>query len=415
MKVLVKVDSKVTVDERAIAEAKPIARAHMKAFDYESEGGLEKGVEVSVVIPSKDEEETIGVCIDKIRKVFDSNGIVGEIIVSDSSEDRTPIIAKNLGAKVVVPDKKGYGYAYTFAFRRAKGKYVVIGDADDTYDFMEMPMLLEPLKKGEADLVIGSRFNGKMEKGAMPWHHRRIGNPVLTWFLNLFFKAGVSDAHSGFRAITKEALEKLDLDSDGMEFASEMIIEAVDKGLRIKEAPISYYRRKNDNSKLSSFSDGWRHLKFMLMHSPNYLFVYPGALLLLVGVFLAFSALLNVNVGYIPGVHSMVAGSLLTITGYQAMFFGLFAKIHQGKSAPRFLTLERGASLGALMFIAGAIYVGYLALGWVNGWFDGLPPVQLDIGGFTLIVLGIQTFCSSFMLSIISTGRKKGNRQKWRM
>jgi glycosyltransferase involved in cell wall biosynthesis len=372
---------------------------------------LEKTIEISVVLPSKDEEETIGICIDKIRKVFESNGIVGEIIVSDSSQDKTPIIAKDHGAKVETPDRKGYGYAYTFAFRHVKGRYIMIGDADDTYDFMEMPMLLEPLKNGEADLVIGSRFKGKIEKGAMPWHHKWIGNPVLTGFLNLFFKAGVSDAHSGFRAITKEALEKLDLDSDGMEFASELIIEAVDKGLRIKEVPISYYKRKNDNSKLSSFSDGWRHLKFMLMNSPYYLFVSPGALLLLIGVFLAFSALLNINIGYIPGVHSMVGGSLFIITGYQAIFFGLFTKIHQGKSVPRFLTLERGASVGALVFIAGAIYVSCLVLGWINGWFDNLPPVQLSIGGFTLIVLGIQTFFSSFMLSIIATGRKKGNRQ----
>jgi len=389
-------------------EAKPIARAHVKALDYEFEDGLEKVVEVSVVLPSKDEEETVGVCIDKIRKVFDGNGVVGEIIVADSSQDRTPVIAKDFGARVVNPDRGGYGCAYRCAFKHAKGKYVVMGDADDTYDFMEMPMLLEPLKKGEADLVIGSRFKGKMEKGAMPWHHRWIGNPVLTWFLNLFFKAGVSDAHSGFRAITKEAMEKLDLDSDGMEFASEMIIEAVDKGLRIKEVPISYYKRENDNSKLSSFQDGWRHLKFMLTHAPNYLFIYPGVSLLLVGLFWIVFALLNVYVGYIPGTHSMIAGSLLTIAGYQATFFGLFAKVYGGKSMPRFLTLERGAAAGVLLFIAGVIYVSYLVLGWISGGFRSLPPIELDIIGFTLIVLGIQTFFSSFMLSIISTGRKKG-------
>jgi len=398
-------DSKVVVHGRAIAEAKPTARGRMKTTDYEY--GLEGGIEVSVVLPSKDEEENIGVCIDKVRKVFDSNGIVGEIIVSDSSKDRTPIVAKDLGAKVITPDRKGYGYAYAFAFGHAKGKYVVIGDADDTYDFMEMPTLLEPLKKGEADLVIGSRFEGKIEEGAMPWHHRWIGNPVLTRFLNLFFKAGVSDAHSGFRAITKEALKKLDLVSDGMEFASEMIIEAVDKGLRIKEVPISYYRRKNDDSKLSSFSDGWRHLKFMLIHAPDYLFVYPGVFLLFFALFLMFSALLNVNVGYLPGAHSMVAGCLLTITGYQAVFFGLFAKVYRGKGMPLFLTLERGATVGAVIFIAGAIYVGYLVLGWVSSGFRSLPPIQLDILGLTFVVLGIQTFFSSFMLSLISTGRKR--------
>jgi glycosyltransferase involved in cell wall biosynthesis len=365
----------------------------------------ENEVEVSVVLPSKNEEENIGVCIGKIRKVFDSSGIVEEIIVSDSSQDRTPMIANDLGAKVITPDREGYGYAYKCAFRHVMGKYVVIGDADDTYDFMEIPMLLEPLKKGDADFVIGSRLKGKMDKGSMPWHHKWIGNPVLTWFLNLCFKAGVSDAHSGFRAIRREALEKLDLNSDGMEFASEMIIEAVDKGLRIKEVPISYHRRKNDNSKLSSFPDGWRHLKFMLVHTPDHLFVYPGVSLLLLGLLLMFSALLNVNVGYIPGAHSMVAGSLMTITGYQTIFFGSFAKIYRGKSMPRFLTLERGATVGVALFIAGVVCVGYLVLGWASSGFMSLPPMQLDVICLTFVVLGLQTFFSSFMLSIISSTR----------
>jgi glycosyltransferase involved in cell wall biosynthesis len=306
----------------------------------------------------------------------------------------------------VTPDNGGYGYAYACAFEHASGKYVVVGDADDTYDFAEMPMLLEPLMKGEADLVIGSRFKGRIEEGAMPWHHKWIGNPILTWFLNLFFGAGVSDAHSGFRAITGESLEKLDLDSYGMEFASEMIIEAVDKGLRIKEVPISYYRRKSDSSKLSSFEDGWRHLKFMLMHAPNYLFIYPGACLFFVGFLLMLAALLNVYVGYVPGAHSMIAGSLSTITGYQAMFFGMFAKAYHGRGMPSFLTLEKGATAGALMFVAGVIYVLSLVLEWTNAGFRSLPSIELDIAGFTLIVLGIQTFFSSFMLSIISTGRK---------
>lgn len=379
------------------------------AVNFELEANLEEEVEVSVVIPSKDEEETIGVCINKIRKVFESGGVVGEIIVSDSSKDRTPIIAKKLGAKVVTPDRKGYGYAYTYGFRHVKGKYVIIGDADDTYDFTEMPRLLEPLMKGEADLVIGSRFKGKIEKGAMPWHHRWIGNPALTWFLNFFFKAGVSDAHSGFRAITKEALERLNLDAEGMEFASEMIIKAVDKGLRVKEVPISYYKRRNNNSKLSSFQDGWRHLKFMLMYTPNYLFIYPGISLFLFGFLLMIFALLNVYIGYVPGAHSMIAGSLLIMAGYQALFFGLFAKVYRGKGVPRFLTLERGVAAGILLFTAGIAYTSYLVLGWASSNFSSLPPIEIDIIGFTLIVIGIQTFFSSFMLSIIANGKRKEN------
>ena len=304
-----------------------------------------RDVEVSVVLPSKNEKETIDICISKIKKVFDSESIVGEIIVADNSIDETPIIAKDQGADVIIPDRHGYGYAYRYAFNYLKEKYgkypkyVIIGDADNTYDFMEIPKLLKPLIEDEADLVIGSRFKGKIEKGAMPWHHKWIGNPLLTKFLNLFFKARISDAHSGFRAIKGEALEKLDLRTNGMEFASEMIIEAIRKGLRIKEVPISYYRRKTGGSKLSSFSDGWRHLKFMLINAPTFLFTYPGLAFLFVGLFLIFSAFLNIKSGFAFGIHSMIAGSLLTIVGYQIVFFGFFANIYERKGLPKFFTL----------------------------------------------------------------------------
>jgi len=361
-------------------------------------------VEVSVVIPTRNEADTIGICISKVREVFKQHGIDGEIIVADNSDDETPRIARLLGARVVTPDRMGYGYAYLYGFRHARGKYIVLGDGDDTYDFLEMPRLLEPLMKGEADLVIGSRFKGRIEKGAMPWLHRWVGNPVLTWLLNLFFNAGVSDAHCGFRAIKREALEKMRLNAHGMEFASEMIIEAVRLGLRIVEVPVSYRARRGGRSKLSSFSDGWRHLKFMLLHTPTWLFIYPGSLLLVAGVILIASAFLNIYIGYMPGVHSMIAGSLLALMGYQALLFGLFARILEGKSLPRFLTLERGVTIGALTFIAGLAWMVRLALKWAGG--GGLPPVGYSIVGLILIVLGLQTFFSSFMLSMIAERRQ---------
>ena len=364
-----------------------------------------RAVEVSAVLPAMDEEGTIGVCIEKIKRVFDDKGIAGEVIVADNSGDRTPVIAKDLGARVVTPDRRGYGYAYAYAFKHAHGRYIVMGDADDTYDFMEIPELLGPLVKGEADLVIGSRFKGKMEDGAMPRHHRLVGNPALTGFLNLFFKAGVSDAHSGFRAISKEALDKLDLRADGMEFASEMIIEAVRNGLRIREVPISYSKRKNDGSKLSSFSDGWRHLKFMLLHSPNYLFTYPGLILLCSGLFFMVSALVSSLNGFVFGAHSMIAGSLLVTVGYQIMFFGFFTNIYERRGLPKFFTLEKGATIGALLILIGLVYVVSLFVGWVTSGFRQLPSIQQDILGFTAIVLGLQTFFSSFMLSVIAKGR----------
>ncbi|MEM2127266.1 MAG: glycosyltransferase family 2 protein [Candidatus Bathyarchaeia archaeon] len=370
-------------------------------------------MEVAVVLPSKDEQETIGICIDKIRRVLDDNGIKGEIIVADNSKDETPNIARGMGADVITPDRKGYGYAYRYAFKYLRDKhgkiprYVIIGDADDTYDFAEIPRLLEPLKEGSADMVIGSRFKGRIERGAMPWHRRYIGNPVLTWFLNLFYGAGVSDAHSGFRAIRGEALERLELWMDGMEFASEMIVEAVRKGLRIREVPISYHRRRNARSKLSSLSDGWRHLKFMLMFAPDYLFLYPSLFISFAGILLMLSAFLNIYVGYTPGIHSLIAGSILLVSGYQGLFFEVFARVLQFRGLPQFLTLENGAMISVSVFSAGFVWILKMASDWFRSGFTLLPPVEHSVICLTLITLSMQTFLSTFMLSILTEHRRR--------
>jgi len=378
-------------------------------------------VEVSVIIPTKNEEKTIGICIEKVKKVFKEYNINGEIIVSDSSTDRTPEIASSLGAKVIKPDKKGYGYAYIYAFKFARGKYIVIGDGDNTYDFLEIPKLLEPLKKGEADMVIGSRFKGKILPGAMPWLHKYIGNPLLTWTLNFFFKAGVSDAHSGFRAFTREALEKMNLRCHGMEFASEMIIEAVRRGLRIKEVPITYYPRHGE-SKLSSFSDGWRHLRFMLLQTPKYLFYIPGLFLFIVGFILTILlAVTNVSLfGVHLGIHSMIASSLLTLTGYQLIFIGLFSAIYSRsmglveydkitKLITKIMSLERGLLLGIFLTSLGFFYILLLLKQWIDSGFRDLPMLNQDVFGFTIFILGIQTIFFSFFLSLAleSLGRIK--------
>ncbi len=376
-------------------------------------------VEVSVIIPTKNEENTIGRCIEKIKKVFKDYNIDGEIIVSDSSTDRTPEIARSLGAKVVTPDKLGYGYAYLYAFKFAKGKYIVIGDGDDTYDFLEMPKLLEPLKKGEADLVIGSRFKGKILPGAMPWLHRYIGNPILTWILNLLFKANVSDAHSGFRAFTREALEKMDLKCHGMEFASEMIIEAVRRGLRIKEVPITYYPRQGE-SKLSSFSDGWRHLRFMLLQTPKFLFYIPGLIMFTIGFLLTVAmAITEVRIfGIHLGIHSMIASALLALSGYQLIFIGLFSAVYARsmgmveydritKLIARFMTLERGLLLGIFLTSLGFFYILLLIRHWVDSGFRSLPMLNQDIFGFTVFILGLQTIFFSFFLSLALESQNK--------
>lgn len=371
-------------------------------------------VEVSVIIPSLNEEKTIGICIEKVKKVFEKYNIDGEIIVSDNSTDRTPDIARSLGAKVVTPDKRGYGYAYLYALRHARGKYIVIGDADDTYDFSEIPKLLELLKNGDADIVIGSRFKGEIKKGAMPWLHRYIGNPLLTWLLNLFFKAGISDAHSGFRAFKREALEKMRLRCRGMEFASEMIIEAVRRGLRIKEVPITYYPRHGE-SKLSSFRDGWRHLKFMLLQTPKHLYYVPGSLLLIFGMsLLILMNLTTVRIGQLVlGVNSIIAASLLAIAGYQLIFLGLFSSIYghsKGyleldrltKFVAEHVSLERGVAIGLAMFVAGFLYAVYLIIRWIQSGFEELPIINQSILGFTLLIIGLQTIFFSFFLSMLS-------------
>jgi len=370
-------------------------------------------VDVSVIIPSLNEEKSIRICIEKVKKVFREYNMDGEIIVSDNSTDRTPEIARSLGAKVITPDKRGYGYAYLYALKYARGKYIIIGDADNTYDFLEIPKLLEPLKKGEADLVIGSRFKGKILPGAMPWLHKYIGNPILTWFLNVFFKAGVSDAHSGFRAFTREALEKIKLRCHGMEFASEMIIEAVRRGLRIKEVPITYYPREGE-SKLSSFRDGWRHLKFMLLQTPKHLYYIPGFFMFIFGLSLVILMnLTTVRIGHVVlGVNSIIAGSLLAIVGYQVIFLGLFSSIYGHSKGyleldrlTRFISerisLEKGATIGLAVFIAGFLYALSLIIKWIQSGFKELPEVNQSILGLTLLVIGLQTIFFSFFLSML--------------
>ncbi|MDI6886629.1 MAG: glycosyltransferase family 2 protein [archaeon] len=337
--------------------------------------------EVSVVIPTKNEEKSIGICVEKIQKVFKDNHIDGEIIVADNSTDRTAEIAKSMGAKVIVPDKHGYGYAYWFGFEHASGDYVVMGDGDNTYDFTDIPRLLEPLKRGEADLVLGSRFKGEIKKGAMPWHHQYIGNPVLTWLFNKANKSNINDTHSGFRAFTREAYEKIksNLKATGMEFAIEMLKVAIIKDLRIAEVPITYYPRESGSKpNLNWISDGWRHLKHILLRAPTLLFLIPGFILFAFGILVVLLIWAPFNLWeFRLGIHSMIAGCLLALVGYQIILFGLFAKVygvHHGMEKrdgitefiSTHITLGRGATVGLMLFLAGFIFTLRLLLNWIE-------------------------------------------------
>lgn len=368
-------------------------------------------VEVSVVIPTKNEEQAVGCCLEKVLKSFREHNIDGEIILTDNSTDRTPEIAQSMGARVVTPDRLGYGYAYKYGFAQARGNYIVMGDADNTYDFEDIPRLLAPLRDGTADMVMGSRLKGKILPGSMPTLHKYIGNPMLTAFLNFFFKAGVSDSHSGFRAFTKEAYEEMHLRSTGMEFASEMIIEAARRGIRIKEIPIVYHPRIGE-SKLSSFSDGWRHMKFMLLYTPKHLFIIPGMVLSALGIFLMAATTLNIDIGYTPSIHTLIFGSLFLITGYQIASMGLFAGVYgraKGILDPDDITewivhnisLERGITIGIVTFGLGFVYLFYRVSTWALNGFPTFPWVEQNMTAFTLITVGLQTIFFSFFLSLI--------------
>src|SRR3954462_3290530 len=242
-------------------------------------------VVVSVVIPCLNEEDNIERCVSTALEAMGSAGIRGEVVVADNdSEDRSAELATAAGARVVHEPRRGYGSAYLAGFAAARGRYIVMGDADLTYDFNEIPRFVEHLDEG-AELVMGNRMEN-IHPGAMPWHHRYIGNPVLTGILNVFFRTGVSDAHCGMRALRRDVLPRLDLRTTGMEFASEMVIRASKEKLRIAEFPIQYHPRGGE-SKLSSWRDGWRHLRFLLVHSPTYLFVVPGLLMAVLGALIA--------------------------------------------------------------------------------------------------------------------------------
>nr|WP_324185980.1 glycosyltransferase family 2 protein [Halococcus agarilyticus] len=363
-------------------------------------------------MPTLDEERGVAECIGRIKAALDELGVTGEIIVSDSSTDRTPEIAAEHGAIVVTPDEPGYGYAYQYAFAHARGEYVAIGDADTTYDFEELPKLFELVASGEADMAMGSRLDGEIRDGSMPALHQYVGNPLLTRFLNAFYDAGVSDAHSGMRVISREALDELDCSTTGMEFASEMIMEAGASGLTIAEEPITYHEREGEAT-LSSFRDGWRHVRFMLVNAPGYLFSLPGVVL--GGLGLAIMALIAGDVrvnGVLLGVHSMVLGSLLTIVGYQITTLGVFATVASDPVNDaddlvsgwirRHLRLSQGATVGLVLVTAGTGYGLYLLGEWAASGFTQLPFVMQDMLAFTAVVLGLQTLFSAFFMSTIA-------------
>lgn len=365
--------------------------------------------DISVILPALNEETTIGICIGKIQQIFRSMGIRGEVIVSDSSTDATPEIAQSMGAIIVHPEHRGYGYAYLEAFRYARGRYIVIGDADNTYDFLELPLLIRKLDEG-ADLVIGSRFKGEILDGAMIPLHRYIGNPLLTWVLNKVFGTDFSDTHSGFRAIRADSLKRLNLQSWGMEFASEMLIKASREGLTITEVPITYHPRGTP-SKLSSYSDGWRHLRFILLLRPMPFLTVPGILCTLFGLVLmaAFYTSANDPDGR---THSFILGTILLTGGFQLLLSGVVIKVYSAvhgferregmvEVLLNYQTLEKLLVAGSVLVLAGLIIGGYILWGWMVAGFGSLNQIRNAVLSLSLVIIGLEIVFIAVFISMM--------------
>jgi glycosyltransferase involved in cell wall biosynthesis len=393
-----------------IASPKPTADGSQEP--EAEEGGL--APLLSVVIPCLNEAENIELCVSAAFAAMDRSGIYGEVVVSDNgSLDGSAAFARDAGARVVSEPSRGYGNAYRAGFAAARGEYIVMADADQTYDFEDIPRFLAGLEDG-ADMVMGDRM-GNIQPGAMSWHHRYIGNPLLSGLLNLFFHTGVSDAHCGMRAFRRDRLEVLALRTSGMEFASEMVVRAARERLDIREIPIVYHPRSGE-SKLSSFRDGWRHLRFLLLHSPNHLFILPGALMALIGSLISLTVLARIPVFERQwDLHALIGGSLLTIIGTQLVGLGLCAHAYAtdfmgardewfDRARARW-RLEHGLMLGCGLALVGLAMLAVIVVEWIGRGLGSLSQERTAIFAAALLVIGIQIIFSSFLLSILGLRR----------
>jgi glycosyltransferase involved in cell wall biosynthesis len=375
-------------------------------------------LELTVLMPCLNEAETIGTCIEKAKKSLEVNGIRGEVLISDNgSTDRSREIAGQLGARVVQVERKGYGAALIAGIAAARGRFVIMGDADDSYDFAHLMPFVEKLRAGH-DLVMGNRFRGRIAPGAMPALHRYLGNPVLTALGRLFFRSPIGDFHCGLRGFRRAAIERLNLRTTGMEFASEMVVKATLLGLSISEVPTTLSRDGRSRAPhLRSWRDGWRHLRFLLLFSPRWLFLYPG--FALIGAGGAMFAMVLPGPRTVAGVtfdvNTLMYASAAVVLGAQSVIFATFTKVYavtHGLHPPdarldrmfHFVTLETGLLAGALLLVVGLVG-STRALGiWGEHSFGDLDPretLRLIIPATLFIALGFQIILSSFFLSVL--------------
>ena len=391
--------------------------------DDDTLSSAESNLEVTIVMPCLNEGETVGTCVQKAQSFLQDHGVRGEVLVSDNgSQDGSQEIACRLGARVVNAPTRGYGAALIHGALAARGKYVIIGDADGSYDFGELLPFLEELRAG-ADVVIGNRFRGGIEPGAMPWKNRWIGTPALSALGHLFFHSPVRDFNCGLRAFSRVAFEIMNLRTTGMEFASEMIVKATLLGLRIAEVPTTLSPDgRSRPPHLRPWRDGWRHLRFLLMYSPRWLFLYPGLALILAGTAVCVWLLPKPgrigNVGF--DVHTLLYAFVAIVLGFQFIAFATFTKvfaISEGllpkdprmNRAFRYLTLETGLSVGVLLTLAGLGGSVLAVSGWGRASFGALDPsrmLRLVLPSVFSLMLGVEIICSSFFLSILGLRRR---------
>ncbi|NCQ85424.1 MAG: glycosyltransferase family 2 protein [Microcystis aeruginosa W13-18] len=372
-------------------------------------------LELSIVMPCLNEAETLSTCIGKARDYLERHKIAGEVLIADNgSSDGSQEIATNSGARVVPIPERGYGSALRGGIAAAKGQYIIMGDADDSYDFTNLSPFLEKLRQGY-DLVMGNRFQGGIKPGAMPVLHKYLGNPVLTWLGRLFFGSPCGDFHCGLRGFSKRAIEQLNLRTTGMEFASEMVVKASLYGLKITEVPTTLSPDgRSRPPHLKTWRDGWRHLRFLLMYSPRWLFLYPGLALM----FLGFVA----TIWFVPQprVHTLLYSATALIIGFQIVSFAIFTKafaISEGllpedrklRRFLRYINLEVGLIIGVILFllgIGGSVYALYIWNARLYGALDPAMTMRIVIPSVTALALGVQVIFSSFFLSVLGLKRR---------
>lgn len=405
-----------------------ISRSEVSRSEVEAKHAVvplrqEEPLELSVVMPCLNEEETLATCIRKAQRAIADANIVGEVIVADNgSTDRSIEIAEQLGARVVRVNAKGYGNALMGGIAASRGKFIVMGDADDSYDFGHIQRFVEQLRRG-SDLVMGNRFRGGIQKGAMPALHRYLGNPILTKVGRVLFRSSAGDFHCGLRAFRKDAYERMGLRTTGMEFASEMVVKATLFKMRIAEVPTTLSPDgRSHPPHLRTWRDGWRHLRFLLMYSPRWLFLYPGMLMVLLG--LAGCALLLPGPRVFHGigfdVHTLLYAFVSVLLGFQLIAFATFTKVFaitEGllpedprlNRVFRWVTLETGLVLGGLLIAIGMGGSVWAVSHWARDSFGALEPGQMlriVMPSVFSLTLGVEIAFSSFFLSILGLRRR---------